>query len=168
MEETHKIYKPDLTDRAFKIGLYFKGIDGLLESLAGIFLLLINPGQIDRVVERLTHGELSHDPHDFMANHLVNSAHHLTGSSLVFASAYLMSHGLVKVVLVEEVLRNRLWAYPGLIIVTSLFAIYQVYRMIGDGISFGLMALTIFDLVIIYLTVKEYKRHKARHDFAKD
>lgn len=168
MEESKKAYKPDLTDRAFKIGLYFKGLDGLLETLAGILLLLINPSQIDRLVDFLTHGELSHDPHDFIANHLVKSAHDLTGASLIFAAAYLLSHGVVKLVLVAEVLRNRFWAYPGLIVVTSLFVVYQVYRMAADRITFGLMALTIFDLVIIYLTAKEYKRHKARHDFAKD
>lgn len=168
MEEAFKHRKLDLTDKAFRIGLYLKGLDGLLETIAGLALLFTSTGQINSLVERLTHGEMSSDPHDFIANHLVTSAHHLTGSSLLFASAYLLSHGLVKLVLVEEVLRNRLWAYPGLIIVTSLFVVYQVYRMVADGLTFGLMFLTVFDLIIIYLTVKEYKRHKTRHDFAKD
>ncbi len=167
MEEAKKVYKPDLTDKAFKIGLYFKGIDGLFETIAGLALLIVNTNQVNSIVDRLTHGELSSDPHDFLANHIVNSAHHLTNGSLVFASAYLLSHGVVKLVLVAEVLRNRFWAYPGLIVVTSLFVIYQVYRMIADKVTFGLMLLTIFDLAIIYLTAKEYKRHKARHDFAK-
>lgn len=168
MEEAFKHHKPDLTDKAFRIGLYLKGLDGLFETIAGLVLLFTNTSQINSLVERLTHGEISSDPHDFIANHLVTSAHHLTGSSLIFASVYLLSHGLVKLVLVEEVLRNRLWAYPGLIIVTSLFVIYQVYRMVADNVTFGLILLTIFDLAIIYLTVKEYRRHKARHDFAKD
>lgn len=167
MEEAFKHHKLDLTDKAFRIGLYFKGIDGFFETVAGLALLFTNTAQINSLVDRMTHGELSSDPHDFIANHIVSSAHHLTGSSLVFGAAYLLSHGIVKLVLVEEVLRNKLWAYPGLIGVTSLFVIYQLYRMIADRVTIGLMLLTIFDLAIIYLTTKEYDRHKKRHDFAK-
>jgi uncharacterized membrane protein len=53
-----------------------------------------------------------------------------------------------------------LWAYIALIGVTVLFVVYQVYR-IADEFSLGLFLLTLFDLVIIYLTQKEYRRHKA-------
>jgi uncharacterized membrane protein len=45
-------YKPDLTDRAFRIGLLFKGLDGLLECIGGIFLLLIKPEQINSWAKR--------------------------------------------------------------------------------------------------------------------
>jgi uncharacterized membrane protein len=62
-------------------------------------------------------------------------------------------------------LRNHMWAYLALIAVTALFVVYQVYRLI-DTFTLGLFLLTLFDLVIIYLTQKEYKRHKARHDIA--
>jgi len=163
-KEKRPQYKPDLTDRAFKVGLFFKGLDGLLECIGGIFLLLIKPEQINKWAERFTEGELSRDPHDFIANHILKTAHDLTGASLLFGALYLLSHGIVKLVLVIEVLRNHLWAYMALIIVTSLFVVYQVYRLF-DTFSLGLFLLTIFDLVIIYLTQKEYRRHKQRHDF---
>jgi uncharacterized membrane protein len=71
-----------------------------------------------------------------------------------------LSHGIIKLVLVIEVLRNHLWAYLALVIVTSLFVVYQVYRLVVDGFSLGMFLLTIFDLIIIYLTQKEYVRHK--------
>ncbi len=159
-------YKPDITDRAFHIGLYLKGLDGLLETLGGVLLLIIKPEQIDHLARWLTQGELSQDPHDFIATHILKTTHHLTGASLAFGAAYLLSHGLVKVVLVIEVLRNHFWAYIALIGVTALFVIYQIYRMAVVEFSMSLLLLTILDLVIIYLTQKEYKRHKARHDFA--
>jgi uncharacterized membrane protein len=158
--------KPDLTDRAFKIGLFFKGFDGLIECISGVFLLLVKPEQVSSWAKNLTDGELSRDPNDFVASHILKSAHDLNRASLLFAALYLLSHGIVKLVLVVEVLRNHLWAYAALIVVTALFVIYQVYRMI-DSFSVGLLLLTIFDLAIIYLTQKEYKRHKERHDFAK-
>ena len=148
------------TDKAFRISLYLKGLDGLLETLGGVFLLLINPEQINRWAARFTQGELSGDPHDFIANHILRTAHHLTGSSLAFGAAYLLAHGVVKLVLVAEVLRNHLWAYAGLITVTSLFVVYQVYRLALE-FSIGLVLLTLFDLLIIYLTSVEYKKRRA-------
>ncbi|HVO86655.1 MAG TPA: DUF2127 domain-containing protein [Candidatus Binatia bacterium] len=160
--------RPDNVDKAFKVSLYLKGLDGLLEIFGGILLLLITPDQINHLARWLTEGELSEDPHDFIANHVLKTAHSLTGASLAFGAAYLLSHGIVKVVLVIEVLRNHLWAYLALIAVTGLFVIYQIYRLLVDGFSASLFLLTIFDIVIIYLTQKEYRRHKARHDFATD
>src|SRR5476649_787569 len=112
------------TDKAFRITLYLKGLDGLLEVIGGILLLLVNPDQINHWAARLTEGELSQDPHDFIASHILKSAHNLTGSSLAFGAAYLLSHGIVKLVLIVEVLRNHLWAYVGLIGVTALFVVY--------------------------------------------
>jgi uncharacterized membrane protein len=148
------------TDKAFRISLYLKGLDGLLETSGGLLLLLIKPSQIDRLAKWLTQGELSQDPHDFIANHILKTAHHLTGASLAFGAAYLLSHGLVKIVLVIEVLRDHLWAYIALIVVTALFVVYQTYRII-DKFSIGLLLLTLFDLLIIYLTQNEYRRHLA-------
>jgi len=113
----------DLTDRAFRIGLYAKGIDGLFECIGGVLLLIIKPEQLVSLARTLTEGQLSRDPNDFIANHILKSVNDLTGASLVFASLYLLSHGVVKVVLVAEVLREKLWAYVALIYVTSGFVV---------------------------------------------
>ena len=150
----------DLTDKAFRIGLYIKGLDGLFECLGGVLLLFIKPGQLDALARTLTEGQLSRNPNDFIANHILKSVHSLSGASLMFASLYLLSHGIVKLVLVVEVLRNRLWAYMALIIVTAAFVIYQLYRITLVKFSISLTLLTIFDLLIIYLTQKEYGRLK--------
>ena len=161
--DENQFHGGDLTDKAFRVGLFFKGIDGLIETIGGILLLFIKPEQINHLARWLTQGQLSEDPHDFIANHILKTAHELTGASLLFGAAYLLSHGVVKIVLVIEVLRNHLWAYKALIGVTALFVVYQVYRITFDKFSISLFLLTIFDLVIIYLTAKEYKRHLVAH-----
>lgn len=125
-------------------------------------LLIVSPEQINHLARWLTQSELSTDPNDFVAHHILKTAHELTGASLIFGAAYLLSHGLVKLILVVEVLRNHLWAYKTLIGVTALFVVYQVYRIAGK-FSMSLLLLTIFDLAIIYLTAVEYKKHKIRH-----
>lgn len=151
-----------LFDEAFRTTLYLKGLHGLLEIAGGIFLLVVRPEQLNSWAETITRGELSQDPHDFIANHILKSAHHLTGASLLFGALYLLSHGIVKLVLVVEVLRDHLWAYIALIVVTGVFVVYQIYRL-SHRLSFGLSVLTILDLVIIYLTWHEYGKHKLRH-----
>jgi len=164
MEKAHKIQQTPNLDKAFHISLYLKGLDGLLEVLGGIILLIIKPDQIDRLANWLTQGELSKDPHDFIANHILKTAHHLTGGSLIFGAVYLLSHGILKIVLIVEVLRGRLWAYKALIVATALFVIYQVYRLAAVRFSAGLVLLTLLDLIIIYLTSKEYAKHKIRQE----
>lgn len=151
----------DLTDRAFRISLWGKFIDGLLETAGGILLLIVTPEQINHIARWLTQGELSEDEHDFIASHILKTAHHLTGASLAFGAAYLLAHGLVKIVLVVEVIRDHLWAYMGLIGVTGVFVVYQIYRIVVK-FSVSMLLLTLFDLLIIYLTQKEYRRHLAR------
>ncbi len=153
--------RPDLLDRTFEVAITLKGLDGVLEVIGGLLLLLVTPATINRVVTALTAHELSQDRHDFIANRLLNSAHGLSKSSVLFASLYLLSHGLVKIVLVVALLRNRLWAYPWMIAFLLVFIVYQVYRIVLVP-SFGLTALTLFDLFVVWLTYREYQRQRHR------
>jgi uncharacterized membrane protein len=150
------------TDKAFRISLYVKGLDGFLETAGGILLLLINPSEINHFARWLTQGELAQDPHDFLATHILKTAHSLTGRALVFGAIYLLAQGIVKIVLVWQVLNDRIWAYLALIGVVGLFAIYQIYRLSFVKFSVSLLLLTVFDLLIIYLTQREYRSHRAR------
>lgn len=147
----------DLTDRAFLIGVLLKGVDGALELAGGILLLAIPHPAIGRLVAALTRSELAEDPHDWVATHLVHLADSLTVSTTRFAAAYLLAHGLVKVVLVAAVLRERRWAYPWMIAVLVAFIGYQLYR-IALAPTVGMALLTAFDAVLVWLTWREYRR----------
>ena len=150
----------ELLDQTFKVGIILKGLDGVLEVLGGLLLLVVSPATIDRVVTSLTQHELSEDPHDFLATHLLRTAHGLTGSAVLFGAVYLLAHGVVKVILVAALLKNQLWAYPWMIVFLGIFIVYQVYRLSLEP-SVGLTALTIFDAVIAWLTYYEYRKQLA-------
>jgi uncharacterized membrane protein len=150
----------DLLDQTFEVGIILKGLDGLLEVIGGLLLLVVSPTTIDRVVTNLTQHELSEDPHDLVATHLLRTAHGLTGSAVLFGAVYLLAHGVVKVVLVAALLKNQLWAYPWTIAFLGAFIVYQLYRLRLRP-SVGLMALTIFDAVIVWLTYREYRKQLA-------
>jgi len=115
--------------------------------IGGLLLLVVSPATIDRLVTSLTQHELSEDPHDFLATHLLRTAHGLTGSAVLFGAVYLLAHGLVKAILVTALLKNQLWAYPWTIAFLGVFIVYQLYRLSFQP-SVGLTALTIFDTVI--------------------
>lgn len=149
----------DLLDRAFVVGIALKGLDGILELAGGVLLLLVSPATIDQVTRALTQHELSEDPHDFLATHLLHVSGSLTGATLRFGAAYLLLHGVVKVVLVAALLRNKLWAYPWMIAFLVAFIAYQLYRM-SFAPSVGLAGLTAFDAIVTWLTVREYQKQR--------
>jgi uncharacterized membrane protein len=148
-------------DKAFELGLLFKAIDGLIEVISGTIFLFIKPERVTSITHYLTASRLSKHPHDFIATHLVHWASGFTKGAAIFAALYLLAHGVVKLVLVVEILREHLWAYPGLIVVTGGFIVYQVVHIIQKP-TLSFIALTIFDAVIVWLTVVEYGRQRER------
>jgi uncharacterized membrane protein len=150
----------DPLDRIFEIGIILKGLDGVLEAIGGVLLFAVTPATIDRLVASLTQHELSEDPNDFIASHLLGYAHGLTGSAVTFAAVYLLVHGIIKIVLVAALLRNQAWAYPWMIGFLLVFIGYQLYR-VALSPTFGLTALTIFDALIVWLTWREWHRQTA-------
>jgi uncharacterized membrane protein len=158
MSTTRKGTRLSFLDRIFDTSLILKGLDGLLELVGGVLLLVVSPAQLTSIVMLLTQHELSQDPHDFIATHLVAYAHTLSAAVTLFAATYLLVHGIVKVVLVVAVLKRQLWAYPWLIGFLVIFILYQVYRLLLH-VSVGLIALTVFDCFVVWLTVLEYRKH---------
>jgi uncharacterized membrane protein len=148
-------------DKIFKISLALKGLDGVLELVGGILLLLVSPAQMVSVVHFLTQHELSEDPNDLVATTLVHWAGAMTVSATLFGAVYLLLHGLVKVVLVWAVLRDKLWAYPWMIAFLLVFIAYQGYQLLV-AFTWGMVLLTAFDIFIVWLTWHEYRAHRAR------
>lgn len=145
----------------FRVSVLLKGADALLECLGGVALALVNTSSIVRFVNAITQAELIEDPHDFIATHLLAMAHHFSVQTRSFYAFYLLSHGLVKVFLVVGLLRNKLWSYPASLIVLGLFVIYQLYRFSYTH-GFGLIMLTIFDIVVMGLIWHEYDLMRRR------
>jgi uncharacterized membrane protein len=150
----------DALDRTFKISVALKGLDGALEIVGGIALLFVAPATLQAWAQSLTAHELAQDPHDFIARHLLHSASQLSRGTTLFAAVYLLSHGLVKVVLVVAVLRRQLWAYPWMIALLAVFIVYQLYRL-SSRFTLGLTLLTLFDAFVMVLTILEYRRRRS-------
>jgi len=146
-----------LLDKAYQIGLFVKGIDGTLELIGGILLLTVPPSAINSLVRFLTQDQLAEDPHDFVANHILQYGHALATGHTFFASLFLLTHGAVKVALVVALLLNKLWAYPWALGALVLFLVYQLYLLVtSPSVGFGI--LTVLDVIIIWLVWREWQK----------
>lgn len=160
-ESEKELEREERLDRAFRISVALKGLDGLLEVLGGLALFFVSPASINHLVRALTAHELAQDPHDFMASHLLHAANQLSPHTTLYGAFYLLIHGAAKALLVVLVLRDKLWAYPWMIALLLAFIAYQSYQLITIRFSFGLTGLTLFDAFVVVLTWREYRiKHK--------
>ncbi|MEJ2217659.1 MAG: DUF2127 domain-containing protein [Gemmatimonadota bacterium] len=142
--------------RFFQLAVILKGIDGVLETAGGVLLLSFGKQGVSRLVRLLTQHELSEDPHDFVANLLIRAVHHIGASTVHFAAAYLLVHGVIKIALVGGLIREKRWVFPIALVFLGLFVLYQIYRLQHQP-SYGLASLTVLDLIIIGLVWWEWE-----------
>jgi uncharacterized membrane protein len=128
--------------QVFVTSVLFKGAHALIEIAGGLALYLFSADAIAHWLDEI-------DPHSWIARHFPLSEQH-------FYAFYLLSHGLVKLVLVFGLLRERLWAYPASFAVFGAFIAYQLYRYSFTH-EIALILLSIFDLFVIALAVHEYR-----------
>ncbi len=145
----------------FEGSLFLKGVHAVIEIIGGILTLFITQNFLINAVLDITHKELAEDPHDFLVNYLLHSANNFSISSKYFIAFYLLSHGVIKGILVILLYAKKLWAYPVSIFVFGLFMIYQIQRYTRTH-SVWLIAFTIFDAFVIWLIWHEYKLQKSK------
>ncbi|AZO24679.1 DUF2127 domain-containing protein [Mesorhizobium sp. M1E.F.Ca.ET.045.02.1.1] len=147
----------------FEIGVWLKGAHALIECIGGILLYVVTTDTIASWVNALTQEELIEDPNDFIAGYLSQMASQFSVASKQFYAFYLLSHGLIKLLLVIGLLRGKLWSYPASLAALGAFMVYQVYRY-SYMHSPGLLVLTVFDAIVMWLIWQEWqavRRHMA-------
>lgn len=138
----------------FYISILLKGLNAALEIVLGAILFFT--ARHSDILISLIQNQLIDDPDDFFARHAQSLTHYLDPHVQLFGSLYLLSHGIVKGVLVWALLKNKLWSYPAALSVFTLFIIYQVFKWLQHH-SVPLLLLTLFDLVVMWLIYHEYR-----------
>jgi len=152
-------------DKTYQIGLFIKGFDGALELIGGLLLVLVSPSMVTGIARFLTQREITQDPHDFIATHILALGEALAHGQHLFASLFLLTHGAVKIALVVALLKQKEWAYPWALGVLAIFLIYQAYTMLVKP-SFGMAFLTVVDVVVISLVWREWRKIRTGSDSA--
>ncbi|WP_078601730.1 DUF2127 domain-containing protein [Thioclava sp. DLFJ4-1] len=146
----------------FEVSLIIKAIFEIAETLSGLALLGLPKNALFDAAHWLTARELREDPNDRIANAFLNAAHHFSIQTQDFYGFYFTSHGLLKLVVVLLLIRGLIWAYPMAIVMMTGFVAYQMY-LYSLNHGAGMLALTVLDLVVIALTLREWY---VRHSFA--
>jgi uncharacterized membrane protein len=130
---------------AFEIGVILKGLNGLMELIGGTLMLVFPPSAIRQFIV-----DLSHRP---------EFAQKLSTHDERFAAIYLLSHGLIKGVLVYGLLKEQMWAFPWAIAIFAAFGVYQIIHYFVQP-SIWMIVLTVLDVFVILLTIAEWRRLK--------
>ena len=147
--------KKPLFHYLFEIGITLKFLNGLLELIGGLVLLLIPPDSMGRFAAALLTNPLLAG-RGVVAHSLLRAVRHFSADAQIFVSIYFLVHGAVKVGLVIALWLERHWAYPLAGVVLLLFTVYQVYLFVVSG-SLLQLSLTVLDVVILLLLWYEYR-----------
>lgn len=140
---------------AFLITVIIKGVDGLLEIVLGLLLMFTDT--FSALVFFLTNDAIIDDPDNYFASHLrafASQSHH----AFVIGGLYLVAHGVLKTFISASLWRNYSWAYPAAIAILGLFICYELINIFAHG-SIPLMCLAAFDIAMLWLVGREYRKH---------
>jgi len=154
-----KRFRKTLLHWLFRIGIVFKGLDGLAELVGGFLFIFFSRDAMSDFVDRYTRPLLQWDPDNVIAHSLRHSFDQMSTGGKIFVAIYLLGHGAIKLLLVVGLLREKRWVFPVAIVLLLGFIGFQIYRLCGH-FSIGLVVFTVLDAVIVALVWNEYRSLK--------
>ncbi|MGA2083316.1 MAG: DUF2127 domain-containing protein [Holophaga sp.] len=145
--------------RTWNACILVKGIHSVFEIGCAAFVWLVKPETLGSWVRTVTKSELAEDPQDFVASWALQASGQYSFDVQHFVVFYLLIIGFTNMVLITLLWRRKLWSYPVMVGVLVLFIAYQAARWTRTH-SMILILLSVFDLLMIWLTLKEYRRIK--------
>ncbi len=140
----------------FLVSIFLKGAISFAECVAGVLAFFVPLPEFFQAVLRIIAAMLGPALGGLIVPHLAKAVEEITTMSVTFIGIYLLSRGLIKLVLIIAMLKNELRAYPASLVVLGGFVSYQCYQIATHG-SVGIVVLTLFDLVVMYFIWREYK-----------
>jgi len=144
-------------DTIYKVGISIKGFDGVIELIAGL-ILVFSPQTPHYLLTRIADyfADKGTNFFDFIASAVVKLDTGLTGQTTLFVIIFLLSHGLIKIVLVYCLLKKFYRIYPYALVVLILMLFAQLIPLVRDLSSIALWLITVLNVLIIYIVWAEY------------
>ncbi|MEI7425031.1 MAG: DUF2127 domain-containing protein [Candidatus Staskawiczbacteria bacterium] len=148
-----------IIDKIFESAILIKSVFGIFEILAGTVLATSGKLIEDNIIVSLARQEIIEDPNDFIANHLIDFFNGFLINSHVFATLYLIFHGVINIFLAIALSNKKTWAYHSALTGFGVFIIYQTFKYFHT-FSPLLLSLTLLDILIVIAVLLEYKDRK--------
>jgi uncharacterized membrane protein len=146
--------------RAFWLSLFLKGLDGALQLLGGVAVLVAEPGTLGKAyrwLSRFLIGNRVHNPEaDFIK--VTAESFHMNVEMLV--AIYLLVNGVIKVLLVYGLLKEKLWVFPAACVGFGLMFSLEVYRL-SIHFFWGIFILMCISVFVITMVILEWRKVKA-------
>ena len=149
--------KEELLDVSFNAMLLGKSIFAFVEFLSGLLLIFIPLDLIKSTIQHLA-ASIAFAP---LSSMITNAGERVTSDATLFAVIYLLLHGALKLVTLALLWRKILWSYPLSIVLLVGFITYQMFEFFNHG-AIPMLALCVVDLVMIALTLLEYRKLKVQ------
>ena len=153
--------KGSLAHRAYLAAVIIKGIDGALETIAGLVIAFAGSWQLYILAINFTAPELDLHPGNAAMQWIRDGAErlfiHTPGGFVVF---YLLVHGLLKLAICIELLRERRWIFPVAAVIFAGFVVYMTYHLTQRW-SFWVLSFALFDLLTLALVLNEWRARRA-------
>lgn len=141
-------------ERVYSLIVVFKGVDGLLELVAGIVLLVAPTAAGDVLTAIATELAEGSSPVRQAAARSIGSA---SGAASTALAVFFLVHGVVKLVTVYCLLRRAVRWYPWALAALIALLILQLVDLItAPGV--GAVLLSVLDVLVIALVAWEYHR----------
>jgi uncharacterized membrane protein len=148
--------KGGLSHRFFRLAVFVKGADGVLETIGGVLLAIFGAKGVNRIIALVTQHELSQDPSDPIPQWFLKHGSHLGITSVRFAVLYLILHGVFKMLLAVGLIIEKRWVFPVALVSLGAFLVYEGYRLTHrPSVPIGLACA--FDLLVLGLVWREYR-----------
>ena len=141
----------------FDLALWLKVVNGGIEVLGAVLVLVVPPSLVVKLIEFVTSGELTRDPDDPVASALHDAATSFAVHTHYLLALYLVLHGAIKILLVLGIFAGKRIAYPLFMLALVIFGAYEAYRgFVRHEVL--LQVLAVFDFSVLVLTAHEYRR----------
>lgn len=141
---------------AYLVAIAIKGIDGLIEFVAGVLIAVFGSHGLYRFAVWATAPELVRHPGNHAIHAIRHGAYHLAHGPHRFAIIYLLAHGLLKIGLVINLFIEHMWIFPVSVVVLLGFIGFMGVRL-AEHWSPWLLAFAIFDAFTVALVVNEWR-----------
>jgi uncharacterized membrane protein len=146
---------------AYLVAISIKGIDGLIEFVAGVLIASFGSHDLYHFAIWATAPELARHPASHAVHAIRHGAYHFAHSPHEFAIIYLLAHGLLKIGLVINLFIEHLWIFPVSVVVLLGFIGFMGLKLAAHW-SPWLFAFAMFDMLTVALVVNEWRMRLAK------
>lgn len=135
-------------------GILLKGAFALSELISGMFVYF-GGGFLLQFFITLSKAELAVNPDNRLALEAIRMSEHIDLHAEHFIALYLLVRGLIKLILIYGLLKEKIQYYIFSIVIFGIFIAYELYRLVFH-FSPWLIGLIMFDSAIVSLITYEY------------